>query len=161
MPRAPTSRIALAFAAVAVIAMLAVMFAPIRVRAFETPFAVMEAARADHLPGTGKKVRAAGRAKTAQTGEPDLIVDANKMVAIARSYLGRRNPTGTRGPWCRDFVNMVLRQAGVTLADTSRRAIDALRLGTRVRTPEPGDLMLPGNHHVTFYAGRDGRSEGR
>ena len=48
------------------------------------------------------------------------------------------------------------RQAGYHLANNSRRAIDALRLGHRVPPPRPGDLAVM-RHHVTIFAGWGGR----
>lgn len=74
------------------------------------------------------------------------------LLAVASSYVGRRNPTGTRGPWCRDFVNHVVRKAGLPLADNSRKARDAVRLGRRVSNPRPGDLAVM-RSHVTIVAG--------
>jgi uncharacterized protein (TIGR02594 family) len=74
------------------------------------------------------------------------------LLAVASRYVGRRNPTGTRGPWCRDFVNHVVRKAGLPLADNSRKARDAVRLGRRVSQPRPGDLAVM-RSHVTIVAG--------
>jgi uncharacterized protein (TIGR02594 family) len=85
-------------------------------------------------------------------GEPA----SSRVIADARRYLGLSNPTGTRGPWCRDFVNMVLRQTGHALRDVSRTAIAALRLGPRVSNPRPGDIVVM-RSHVTFFAGFGGR----
>lgn len=72
------------------------------------------------------------------------------LLAVASRYMGGRNPTGTRGPWCRDFVNHVVRKAGLPLADSSRRARDAVRLGPRVSHPRPGDLAVM-RTHVTIF----------
>jgi uncharacterized protein (TIGR02594 family) len=74
------------------------------------------------------------------------------LLAVASRYVGARNPTGTRGPWCRDFVNHVVRKAGLPLADSSRKARDAVRLGRRVSQPRPGDLAVM-RSHVTIVAG--------
>lgn len=76
------------------------------------------------------------------------------LLAVAQRYVGRGKFTHYRGPWCRDFVNVVARQAGYHLRNTSRRAIDALSLGHRVSNPQPGDLVVM-RHHVTIYAGRE------
>jgi uncharacterized protein (TIGR02594 family) len=77
------------------------------------------------------------------------------VLAVAGRYQGSLNPTGLRGPWCRDFVNMVLEQSGHRLANHSRRAIDALGLGYHVSSPQPGDLAVMGGH-VTFFKEWDG-----
>lgn len=74
----------------------------------------------------------------------------------ARRYLGLANPTGMRRPWCRDFVNMVLRQTGHALADASGLAMNALRLGPHVLSPRPGDVIVM-RRHVTFFVGYGGR----
>jgi len=78
------------------------------------------------------------------------------LLDVASRYLGHRRVSRRGGPWCRDFVNTVARQAGYRLANTSRRAIDALSLGHRVSQPQPGDLVVM-RHHVTIFAGYGGR----
>ena len=77
------------------------------------------------------------------------------MLAVARRYLGSGRISRNGGPWCRDFINVVARRAGYRLANNSRRAIDALRLGRRVASPRPGDLAVM-RHHVTIFAGWGG-----
>ena len=77
------------------------------------------------------------------------------LIAIAERYLGSRNPTGARGPWCGHFLNLVLRRAGLTPMP-GNRAIDALRLGPRVARAVPGSLIVR-RHHVEIALG-DGRS---
>ena len=79
------------------------------------------------------------------------IKAAGNVLEEASRYLGRGNPTGTRGPWCRDFVNFILRRTGHR-TDSSRLAIDALRLGPHVAHPQPGDLVVM-RGHITFFAG--------
>lgn len=83
----------------------------------------------------------------------------NGLVSVASHYLGRGNVTHLRGPWCRAFINLVADEAGVPLANRSNLAIDALRLGPRVREPVAGDLAIlrrRGGYHVTFFAARHG-----
>ena len=84
------------------------------------------------------------------------------LLDVASRYVGRRNPTGTRGPWCRDFVNYAIRRAGLRLADSGRKARDAVRLGRRVSQPRPGDLAVMRSHVTIFkeWAG-PGRFIGR
>ena len=92
------------------------------------------------------------RPPRANVGPPMRLASAAPLLAVASRYVGSRNPTGTRGPWCRDFVNHVVRKAGLPLADTSRKARDAVRLGRRVSSPKPGDLAVM-RSHVTIVAG--------
>lgn len=79
----------------------------------------------------------------------------SQILAEAQRYVGSGKVTRYAGPWCRDFVNLVAARAGVRLANNSRRAIDAVHLGTRVSHPQPGDLVVM-RHHVTIYAGHEG-----
>lgn len=83
-------------------------------------------------------------------------LELHPLLAVAKRYIGRGNFTHHGGPWCRDAVNVWLRQAGYHLANNSRRAIDAVRLGHRVSSPRPGDLVVM-RHHVTIFAGWGGR----
>ena len=71
------------------------------------------------------------------------------VLATARAYLHQGNVTGFRGPWCKAFSNMVLRRAGHH-PSPSLLAIDAIRDGVRVSSPEPGDLAVM-RGHVTFF----------
>lgn len=87
---------------------------------------------------------------------PDAPLELHPTLSVASRYLGGRNPTGTRGKWCRDFVNFTLRKAGYRVADHSRRARDAVRLGARVSSPRPGDIVVM-RSHTTFFAGWGGR----
>jgi hypothetical protein len=83
-------------------------------------------------------------------------LELHPLLAVAKRYIGRGNFTHHGGPWCRDAVNVWLRQAGYHLANNSRRAIDAVHLGHRVASPRPGDLVVM-RHHVTIFAGWGGR----
>ena len=74
------------------------------------------------------------------------------LLDVAKRYVGARNFTGLRAPWCRAFINRIADRAGVPLANRSNRAIDALALGRRVSTPRAGDLAVM-RHHVTIFAG--------
>lgn len=94
----------------------------------------------------------------AGNGPIDLTTLTNHpLLSVAARYMGRSGPTiGLPSrQWCRDFVNMVLAKAGHPPRDRSRRAIDAIRLGSRVRDPRPGDLAVM-RHHVTIVAGMAG-----
>jgi len=88
-----------------------------------------------------------------QAGRP---LELHPLLAVASRYIGHGRVSHHGGPWCRDFINTVARQAGYRLANTSRRAIDALSLGHRVSSPRPGDLVVM-RHHVTIFAGYGGR----
>ena len=92
-------------------------------------------------------------------GAPAIAAQAawgggSALVAEAARYVGWSNPTGFRGPWCKAFTNMVLREAGYH-PGPSLRAIDALADGQRVSAPQPGDLAVM-RGHVTFFAQWDG-----
>jgi uncharacterized protein (TIGR02594 family) len=87
---------------------------------------------------------------------PGRPLELHPLLMVASRYLGAGRVSRQRGPWCRDFINTVARRAGYHLANSSRRAIDALRLGHRVASPRPGDLVVM-RHHVTIFAGFGGR----
>ena len=79
---------------------------------------------------------------------------ASPVLRVASRYLGaaRQPPSG---PWCPIHQHRA-RRADYLLAEHSRRAIDALRLGHRVASPRPGDLVVM-RYHVTIFAGFGGR----
>ena len=80
---------------------------------------------------------------------------SSDLIAIAFRYLGSRNPTSQRGPWCGHFLNMVLREAGYSPMP-SGLATDAAKLGPRLPAPVAGAVIFrPG--HVEISLG-DGRS---
>ena len=79
---------------------------------------------------------------------------AAAVLSIAARFLGQSDPTHIGAPWCASFVNFVLRQAGYH-PHGSLMAIDALRDGQRVSTPQPGDLAVM-RGHITFFAGYAG-----
>jgi hypothetical protein len=78
----------------------------------------------------------------------DAHVDASAPphVREALKYEGKGNVTGFRGPWCRAFVNKVLRDTGHPLADTSLAARDAVNLGQHISTPQPGAVFVMPHH---------------
>ncbi len=80
-------------------------------------------------------------------------LNLHPLLEVASRYVGRFGPSlGLPSRlWCRDFVNFVLAKNGTPPGNHSRRAIDALRLGSRVRDPRPGDLAVMRNH-VTIFA---------
>ena len=82
---------------------------------------------------------------------------SHPLLTIAARYVGRSGPSlGLPSRlWCRDFVNFVLAKNGTPAGNRSRRAIDALRLGSRVSSPRAGDLAVM-RHHVTIVAGVHG-----
>ncbi len=88
-----------------------------------------------------------------------LARSTSEVLREASRFVGHRNPTRFRGPWCAAFLNMVLARTGHRHA-LSMRAIDALRDGYRVSHPRPGDIVVLGfghRHHVTFFASWGGR----
>jgi len=80
---------------------------------------------------------------------------SSNVLAVASRFVGDSNPTGFRGPWCKAFVNMIARKTG-HFTNASLRAVDALRMGFRVRAPRPGDVAVM-RSHTTFFAGYGGR----
>jgi hypothetical protein len=83
------------------------------------------------------------------SGSGALWSGFSNVLAIGAGYLHHGNVTGYRGPWCKAFTNLVLRQAGYH-PGPSLRAIDALADGTRVNAPTPGDLAVM-RGHVTIF----------
>jgi uncharacterized protein (TIGR02594 family) len=73
---------------------------------------------------------------------------AADVVAEASRWIGAANPTGTRGPWCADFVSFSLRRVGLPPLP-NRMASSALAYGPHTSAPRRGDLaVMP--HHVGF-----------
>lgn len=99
---------------------------------------------------TSPSAKACPRCIVKPHGDP-----AHGVIAVATRYLGSRNPTRQRGPWCGHFVNLVLRQAGYRPMP-GNRAIDGLRAGQRLSHAVPGALVIR-RHHVEIALG-DGRS---
>ena len=76
---------------------------------------------------------------------------AGNVVAEAEKWIGHRNMTGTRGPWCADFTQFVLKRTGHSSV-RSRMARDAVHAGRPIRGPVVGAIMsLP--HHAGFVVG--------
>jgi hypothetical protein len=70
------------------------------------------------------------------------------VLAEAKRWLGRSNMTGSRGAWCADFTQWVLKRTGHSIVH-SRLARDAVRAGRPLAAPVPGAIMsLP--HHTGF-----------
>jgi hypothetical protein len=64
---------------------------------------------------------------------------ANDLAKVALHDVGSRKFTPFAGNWCRDAVNSWLRRAGYR-TDSSRLALDAIRIGHRLRGPQVGAL---------------------
>ena len=79
-----------------------------------------------------------------------------QIVAEAARYIGSRNPTGFRGPWCKAFVNMVARRSGYYV-NASLRAVDAALMGQRIAGPVPGAYRVT-RGHVSLVAAVHGGS---
>lgn len=114
-----------------------------------------------HTPFHSLKVvpkRKVSRLRRHSAAPLDLTaLTSHPLLTVAASYIGRSGPAmGLPARlWCRDFINLVMAKAGHPPRDRSRRAIDALRLGQRVRDPRPGDLAVM-RHHVTIVAAMRG-----
>ncbi len=78
------------------------------------------------------------------------------LIANASRYIGSRNPTGFRGPWCAAFLNMTLRQSGYR-AGRSNRARDAIQLGSRIQGPVPGAIAVMRNHTGIVLGATNGK----
>lgn len=81
------------------------------------------------------------------------------VIAEAQRYVGAGNVTGMAGPWCADYVSLVLRHTGHRPL-ANRMASSALAYAPRVSQPRPGDLVVLGSRrgyasHVGFFAGWD------
>jgi len=75
------------------------------------------------------------------------------VIEAAMKYEGRSNPTGTRGPWCRDFVNMILKITGHQLKDNSRMAVNAVNLGVHSPMPLSGAIFVQNRRHGHGHTG--------
>lgn len=85
---------------------------------------------------------------------PMDIRTAPQIVQTALRYVGARNPTGFRGPWCKAFANMVARQSG-HFVNASLRAFDTALMGTPISHPVPGAYRVNarrGGGHVSIVA---------
>jgi len=104
----------------------------------------------DHMLGTSSTPGPAAR--TARG--PLDIRTAPQMVADAARFVGTKNPYRFRGPGCKVFVNMIARRNGY-YANSSARAVDVARMGTRVSYPQPGDYRYSsrsGGGHAELVA---------
>lgn len=81
----------------------------------------------------------------------NLVEEPGAIVAEALHFLGSGNVTGTRGPWCADFVSFTLKRTGHRPL-ASRLAESALSYGSHTMTPQSGDLVVM-RHHVGFFVG--------
>ena len=66
---------------------------------------------------------------------------ASSVVAEARRYIGRGNPTGRRSLWCARFMNMVLQRSGHqgTGSDMAR---SFAHYGRRISGPQIGAIAV-------------------
>ena len=78
------------------------------------------------------------------------------IVAEAERYLGAGNVTGTRGPWCADYISFVLKRTGHRPL-ANRMAYAALSYGPHVARPKPGDLVVL-RGHVGIVVADQGRT---
>ena len=79
------------------------------------------------------------------------------VVAEAERWLGARNPTGKRGPWCAHFASYVLERTGRRPL-ANGLASSALSYGRRLKEPKVGALAVVTTRigyaaHVGFVAG--------
>jgi uncharacterized protein (TIGR02594 family) len=111
------------------------------------------------------------RAKSQQFGDSNASMDSSggfgggfssgsSVVAAARSYIGRGNPTGRSRLWCARFMNMVLQKTGHK-GTGSDMASSFARYGQRVSGPQVGAIavMSRGRRggHVGVVSGIDAK----
>ncbi len=93
-------------------------------------------------------------------------------IEVAKQYLGLHQDKDRsilaelldldprRIPWCAAFVNKILQITGIEGSD-SLMARSFLNVGTRVKTPQKGDIVVltrghnPASGHVGFYMGEE------
>ena len=115
--------------------------------------------------GPGAAPQAPVAAKGKRAGHPEATVIASgssayALVAEARRYLGKPNPTALKELWCGAFVDLVLKRLGYKGGGNLASAY--ARYGTRVSGPQIGAIAVmtrPGGGHVGFVSGFD--SKGR
>jgi len=74
-----------------------------------------------------------------------------KMLAEAERWIGSRNPTNFRGPWCGSFMNMVAQKVGAKSPDGYLQARQWVHAGRRIKSPAVGAiavLLRRGGGHV-------------
>jgi uncharacterized protein (TIGR02594 family) len=79
-----------------------------------------------------------------------------RLLAEAEKFVGSRNPTGFRGPWCGAFMGMIAHRSGVRLPTGYLQAREWAKVGHRVSGPRIGSIAVM-RHHVGIVAGVDGR----
>jgi len=80
------------------------------------------------------------------------------MLAEAQRWIGSRNPTGFRGPWCGAFMGMVSQKTGVKPPPGYLMARSWTNAGTRLRGPAIGAIAVMtsrGGGHVGVVSGVD------
>jgi uncharacterized protein (TIGR02594 family) len=76
------------------------------------------------------------------------------LLAVADRFVGSRNPTGYRGPWCGAFMGMVARRSGMRLPTGYLQAREWAKAGRRISGPRIGAIAVL-RHHVGIVAGID------
>lgn len=114
--------------------------------------------------GAGSAVVAAAQGEIGQAEFPPGSNDSPRIAQYRQAVAG----SGV-GPWCAYFASWACRQAGVALGDQGQGfgyvgdianwASRTGRLMPNTATPQPGDLILFGTHHVGIVEGvlPDGR----
>eukprot|EP01037_Dinobryon_pediforme_P015179 gene15179-15322_t len=104
-----------------------------------------------------KQLTAGGRGPTPDNSENQVqtsayfgnLMGTADLIKTAMKYENHGNVTGFRGPWCKAFVNMIMKEAGHKLPDSSLRARDSASLGRRVVAPVAGSVFVQ-PHHTGF-----------
>jgi len=109
------------------------------------------------------------RAQARQLGETNASMDSSggfgggfggsSVVAEARSFIGKGNPTSRASLWCARFMNMVLQKTGHK-GTGSDMASSFARYGHRVSGPQVGAIAVMGRRgggHVGVVSGIDAK----
>jgi uncharacterized protein (TIGR02594 family) len=71
---------------------------------------------------------------------------SRSMIVSMRHYLGSRNPTGFRGPWCGAMMALVARRDGVHVPRNPNLAANWAHAGPRIARPVPGAIAVFAHH---------------
>lgn len=86
----------------------------------------------------------------AELGSAETESHGSTMVDRAKAYLGSRNPTGFRGPWCGAFMTMIAKATGHAVPGGPYRARSWASLPRT--SPHVGAIAVF-RHHVALVAG--------
>lgn len=91
-----------------------------------------------------------------RVGSPLDIRTPTQLIAVAKRYLGSRNFTRLRGPWCAAALRAWLARSGHSTRGTDNRAISFARYGRPAGGPRIGSIAVM-RHHVGIVIGHSRR----